>query len=244
MEKFNMESPQVEQPKIGAIGGRSYRDKYGNLITKEEHERIETEFHKQLSEIYEEGVKKVLDVVPFEGSPREQVKAVFDYLLQNVVYNHDFTFDKDGMVDTSNTVRDVGLGRLLDIGYKELPFITGKGICGGLSKVVNDILSRLGIEVVEVKGDTRVLDKTSGVRVKHAWNAVKIGDEDFKHLDIVYAMYCLEDEKLGSKPYIDEYKGEKNPYDFFLVSSEELKKIAPHCNYDEKIFQNSDDRRV
>ena len=92
------------------------------------------------------------------ASDYEKVKAVYEYLINNTVY--DLAYE----------------GRTL----YEL-FYDGRAVCEGYAKAAQYLLNDLGVETIFVTGEgTNELGTDS-----HAWNIVKIG-VDYYHIDVTW----------------------------------------------------------
>jgi len=199
----------------------NYRNSRGEPVSKAEQEKEWSEFRRWVSDCYEAKVAEFVESVPEKASESEKVEAVFDYILNNVSYDHKEP-DAGGCVSVEPY--DLGWGDFrLQMSEKESPLLSGRGVCVGIAPLTEDLLSRLGIESRQLSGETRVVDEETGQRLQHVWNAVRVGGE-YKHLDLVHAMYRLEDDK--------------NPYDFFLVDDARLNEIAPHSGYDKTLFSS------
>lgn len=199
--------------------GINYRNSRGEPVPKVEQEKELLEFRHWVDSQYEAKVAEFVESVPEKASESEKVKAVFDYILNHVSYDHK---EPDASGCVSVEPYDLGWGDFrLQMSEKESPLLSGRGVCAGIAPLTEDLLSRLGIESRQLFGETRVVDEKTGRRLQHVWNAVRVGEE-YKHLDLVHAMYRLEDNK--------------NPYDFFLVDDARLNEFAPHSGYDKTLF--------
>ena len=206
------------EKKTISIGNINYCDSNGSPVPKEKFDEEREKFQEYVGKRYEEEMLSLIEVVPENGSETEKLSSVFDYLLGKIAYDHDQIQNSDGTISTKiyNIYNNWGV----EPNSKFAPLLTGKGICEGIAPMIDDICSRIGIESKVITGVTKIIDSEKGTRLQHAWNIVKIGD-DYKHLDLVYAMYNLEDGK--------------DPYDYFLVDDEKLSSVVPHSYYEDQI---------
>ena len=200
------------------LKGNNYYDSHGNPVSKEKFDTERGEFQEYVNKRYEEEMSSLIEVVPQNGSETEKLSSVFDYLLGKIAYDHDQIQNSDGTISTKiyNIYNDWGV----EPNSKFAPLLTGKGICAGIAPMIDDICSRLGIESKAINGVTKIIDSEKGTRLQHVWNIVKIGDE-YKHLDLVYALYNLEDGN--------------DPHDYFLVDDEKLSAVVPHSYNEDQI---------
>ena len=119
------------------------------------------------------------------------------------------TYDEE----TANEVRSSGNTFILNSSNTAYgPLFTGKSICGGYTDAMALFLDKMGLQNIKVSSDN------------HIWNAVYI-DGVWKHLDLTW-----DDPVVVNGDDVVTY-------DYFLISTEELKKLndGKH-NFDESIF--------
>lgn len=208
----------MEDEKKFIIHKRSFVDSLGSAVSDNDYNQERKIFEESIEREYEEKISRLIESVPENISSSEKLRHVFDYLLENVKYDHSLTKRPDGTVVTKvyKTYNDWGV----ESSSKFAPLLVGSGICAGIALLIDDVCSRLNIESKDIYGRTRPIEEGNAVKTQHVWNLIRINDE-YKHLDLVYALYNLEDGR--------------DPYDFFLIDDEKLKAIAPHCDYEDQL---------
>ena len=199
----------------------NYLDSLGNPVSQEAFDQERQLFEELLEANYEKEVLKIIDTIPENATPLDSLKTIFDYLLENIKYDHNLIYNSDGTVQQKIYKTHNNWG--IESDSKVAPLLTGKGICAGIAPMISDFCARLHIDSKEISGKTKIIDKENSTRISHVWNLVNI-DGEYKHLDLVYALYNLEDGR--------------NPYDFFLISDKKLKEIAPHSDYENQLPNN------
>lgn len=202
------------------IKKRPYCNSLGQEVSKDEYESELTAFHEKIDKEYNRKLDELVASVPLELSVDEKLRFIFSWLVNNIEYDHDVYITKDGYASCLPIPIYNNWG--VNVGQKYGPIFLKKTICSGIVPVVNDLCSRLGIEAFAIRGDTRELE--NGSRLHHIWNVIMI-DGVPKHFDVVYGIYNREDGK--------------DPFEFCLVSDEELQQVGPHCNYDTSLVKNS-----
>lgn len=97
-----------------------------------------------------------------------------------------------------------------EVDYANRVLRSRKAVCTGFALLFKHLLSRAGIEVVNIKGYSRTNDEEAGrpiQRVDHEWNAVRL-DGDWYLLDIAWA-------QTTAKPGPD---GTLLPNDFYFLT--------------------------
>lgn len=117
----------------------------------------------------------------------DKVKAIHDWLLNNVVYD-EAAYTAAGAAATSFTVEG-----LLD---------TGVAVCDGYAKTFQAMAERAGLACIRVTGSAV---NRSGNRESHAWNQVKV-DGQWYNMDVTW------DDPVVSADY-----GDNRCYTYFLV---------------------------
>lgn len=201
------------------IKNRNYYNSLGQIVSKEAFENEWVTFHQKLEEDYNIRIDKLISMVPLDLTQEEKIKFIFNWLANNINYEHNLNYNIDGSVSCSkiNIYNNWGIS----VSDKYAPLLLKKTICSGIVSVVNDICSKLGIESSSIVGETRELE--NGARLKHVWNVIMI-DGLHRHLDVIYGIYNKE-------------KG-MNPLDYCLISDETLRQLGPYCNYDDTLFNH------
>lgn len=199
----------------------TYYNSLGEVVSKEAYENELNCFYQKLNDDYEKRLNKLISLIPLGLSEEEQIRFVFNYLVNNVDYAHETisnNINGYGHFPTIKLYNNWGI----TYGDKYSPLLLKRSVCAGLAPVVNDICAKLGIESTSIYGETKILK--NGSRCKHVWNVIKINGVP-SHLDVVYGIYNRE-------------KG-MDPFEFCLISDEKLRQVGPHGNYDTKIFDNA-----
>ena len=95
----------------------------------------------------------------------QKVKAIHDWLVNNVEYDHEGLESGDAASHTAE-----GL------------FRTGKAVCDGYAKAFQQMAQSAGFEVIQVNGVAR---NSSGKTETHAWNQIKV-DEQWYNIDVTW----------------------------------------------------------
>lgn len=103
-----------------------------------------------------------------EGSEYEREKRVHDYLARRVTYDKEAA-EKHNDTKRSNTIYGI--------------FTEHKGVCEGIAKATQMLLSALNIYCILVTGQSRLADVQE--QGNHAWNLVKI-DGEYSCLDVTW----------------------------------------------------------
>ncbi len=139
--------------------------------------------------LYEEQLKvlSIKALAEMENlSKYEKVEFAHNYIIQNTDYNSD-------AVDNQN---------ILSV------FLNKESVCAGYSKAYQYLLKRSGVYCVFVPG-TSIID---GRNEPHAWNLVKLDDEDFYYIDTTF-----DDSDFFSSKSIQKYN-------YFNITTQELLK--------------------
>lgn len=202
------------------IKNTTYYNSLGQAVTKEVFENEWQAFNQKLDEEYNEQLDELISIIPLYLSQEEKMKFVFNWLVNNINYEHNLDYNNDGSVTCPiiKLYNDWGIG----VSDKYAPLLLKKTICAGIVPVINDLCKRLSIESTSIRGETKKLE--NGARVQHIWNIVTI-DGVPKHYDVIYGIYNRE-------------KG-MNPLDYCLISDETLQQLGPHCNYDATVLNNN-----
>lgn len=134
-------------------------------------------------------------------------KALHDYLVLNVEYDHNWMAD----IYDPNAKRGPGEYALY------FPLIEHSAICGGYTYAYKYLMNLAGVACEEVTGDSTGTDEIAaaiGYRwgVSHAWNIVQI-DGEWYHVDVTW----------------DDLGGERIRYDYFLKSDQAM---SGHSDWD------------
>ena len=142
--------------------GNSYREVHRKEVTLKSQQK-HTVYLNSIQEINwstsDPSVQKAAQLVAGKSSDREKVRAVYNYMVQNISYDHD-------KVDRLN------IFYLPDINDT---FRTQKGICYDYASLFAAMLRSQGIPTRMVKGYSRAIGDGE---VYHAWNEVYLADED------------------------------------------------------------------
>ena len=199
------------------IKNRTYYNSLGQIVSKEIFENEWKAFNQKLDEEYNKQLDELISMIPLDLSQEEKINFIFNWLVNNINYEHNLDYNNDGSVTCP--IIEIYNNWGIRVSDKYAPLLLKKTICTGIVPVLNDICTKLSIESTSIIGKTKKLD--NGARVHHIWNIVTI-DGLPKHCDVVYGIYNRE-------------KG-MNPLDYCLISDETLQQIGPHCNYDATIF--------
>ncbi len=125
----------------------------------------------------------------------EKVHAIYDWLSNNVVYDHDLANSVSGNKPYDN-IKVTGNNSF----YAEGVFDDGVAVCNGIA-IAFSILCRIeGIECYKILGGS--VNPTTKKSVGHAWNKVKIGD--FWYIcDATWASYGNSSTK--KEKHVEEY---------------------------------------
>ena len=104
-------------------------------------------------------VKEIVDSAKVKETIEDKVKAVHNYLKENVVYNRPYQTSTE---EEANWIY-----------YSYGSLINGKSVCDGFSKAFQVIMNELNVPSVQVPGDA--LNSTEDSQ-SHSWNVVQIGD--------------------------------------------------------------------
>ncbi|MGN0771652.1 MAG: transglutaminase domain-containing protein [Christensenellales bacterium] len=116
--------------------------------------------------IYNKAKQVLRDIIDDEMDDFDKVRAIYDWLSCNVIYDHKLASDSATVDETTNATAYYALFGNAAF-YAEGVFDNGLAVCNGIA-IAFVILCRIeGIECYKVIG-------TSG-NVGHAWNKVKIG---------------------------------------------------------------------
>lgn len=110
-------------------------------------------------------------------STREKIKAVHDWMIQNVKYDYE-NYKKGNVPEISHTAK----GALL----------RGIAVCDGYSEAFQKIMNRLGIPCQVIIGEA----DGGG----HAWNKVKIGRK-WRYIDVTFDDPIVNNQNTNTKPY-------------------------------------------
>ena len=198
-----------------SIGGPLYN---GVEITKEEYERIFSEYKRELDELYNSRVDKIINKIK-ERTISKEKRIV---LLYNIFINL-FEIDDSylsGIMPSGSAETIYYKFKDYDIKYasstnKYGPLIFGKGVCKGFSEAFKDICDKMQIKCDLVVGETFM---------GHQWNAVFINNA----LKMVDCFYGIMERRRGG-----------DPQKYLLVSSEQLKSYKTHFNFEESLMKST-----
>jgi len=141
--------------------GNSYRELHRKEVTLKSQQKHAV-YLNSIQEINwstsDPAIQEAARLTAGKSSDREKVRAVYDYMVQNVTYDHD-------KVDQLNTFY------LPDINET---FRNQKGICYDYASLFAAMLRSRGIPIRMVKGYS---DAVGNGEVYHAWNEVYLADE-------------------------------------------------------------------
>lgn len=133
--------------------------------------------------IYNE-VKSIIKHIGIYGNEYEREKRVHDYLTRRVTYDKEAA-EKHNDTKRSNTIYGI--------------FTEHKGVCEGIAKATQMLLSALNIYCILVAGQSRLADVQE--QGNHAWNLVKINGE-YSYLDMTWDL-CLSNNGLIRYDYFN-----------------------------------------
>lgn len=137
-------------------------------------------------EFYANEILKIVNSIPQDASRLEKVLLVHDYIADK------YRYDEDLYSDSSAAVYDA---------YNML--LKGRGVCQAYTLLFTAIMNELDIECTYV----------SSQKANHIWNAVKMEDGYFYHLDVTW-----------DDPYMSAIVSHNN----FLISTEKVIKASPN----------------
>ena len=142
--------------------------------------------------VFEGGVNAQIDevlagIITPEMSEFDKVKAIHDWLLNNVQYDES-AYSAGGAPETSYTVEG-----LLE---------TGLAVCDGYAKTFQLMAERAGLEAIRVTGQAM---SPYGSLESHAWNQVKV-DGQWYNMDVTW-----------DDPVVSEDYGDNRCYTYFMV---------------------------
>ena len=202
------------------IENRTYYNSLGQIVSKEIFENEWKAFNQKLDEEYNKQLDELISMIPLDLSQEEKIKFIFNWLVNNINYEHNLDYNNDGSVTCS--IIEIYNNWGIRVSDKYAPLLLKKTICAGIVPVINDICAKLGIESASIIGETRKLE--NGARVQHIWNIVTINGVS-KHLDVIHGIYNRENGV--------------NPLDYCLISDEALQQLGSHCNYDAMVLNNN-----
>lgn len=88
-------------------------------------------------------------------SDYEKVKTVYEYLIDNTIYDHAYS---------GATIYDL--------------LYHGRSVCNGYARTAQYLLNKLGVEVIYVQGDG--YSYSAGTWESHAWNIVQLGGQYYQ----------------------------------------------------------------
>lgn len=173
--------------------------------TKEEYE----EYKQEMKEVREKAAEIVSATVTADMSDYEIAKALHDYLVLNVEYDHNWMA---GIYNGEIRPAESGI---------YYPLMKYKATCGTYADAYKCLLDLAGVPCEKVRGDSDGTDEIAAALdyrygVSHAWNIVQI-DGEWYHVDVTW----------------DDLGGDDICYDYFLKSDEMLRGHynwnAPHA---------------
>jgi len=173
----------ADHPEYFYVRGNS--NLYQNTGTGEELARFDIQYTNSVDE-YEARMAKIDGIfakikksLPKRATDFDRAKAVYDYLIENVAYDYDYTGNS---LKESETTASYADGALVD----------GKAVCSGYSRAFKMMMDRFGIPCMCVSNKD------------HEWNIVRIEGNCY-HIDVTWAdtaqnsgerYFCVTDTEI------------------------------------------------
>ena len=198
---------------------RSFYNSKGSEVSEEIYQKEYKTFEEDRNKTYNAIIKTIISEIPGDISDKEKLELLYKYLVSNINYDYQ-VLEKpshDGHVySVYYPFKDWGNFKISS-SEKYGTMILKIGICEGIAKVFEDIANMIGISCKTINGKTKIINEETGVRLGHCWNMIHTQDGE-KHIDVTYGIFNK-----------DKKDDEMN---YFYLSSDELKQIGPHCNFE------------
>lgn len=133
-------------------------------------------------EVFDKEIEKVLSKAPKNASAYELEKFAYDYIIDNCEYDYTAA-ESEEKIGNEDNVYGV--------------FVDKKAVCSGYSEAFQLLCSELGIDCVNILGESEEA---------HQWNCVKL-DEEWYQVDVTWG---------------DGENGELCKYDYFNLTDEQM----------------------
>jgi hypothetical protein len=92
-------------------------------------------------------------MIPLDLSQEEKINFIFNWLVNNINYEHNLDYNNDGSVTCP--IIEIYNNWGIRVSDKYAPLLLKKTICAGIVPVLNDICTKLGIESTSIIGKTK-----------------------------------------------------------------------------------------
>ena len=202
------------------IGKRNYYDGKGNEVSEEQFNQEYSNFEQDRKTKYDSIVDTIMSQISQSLSEEQKLELLFSYFVSHINYDYQVLDipNSNGLVSAVYYPFESWGNWKISSSEKYGPIILGIGICAGISEAFEDISKKMGIYCRIINGNTRVINESNGARLGHCWNVLDTPQGE-KHIDVTYGIFNRDKKQ--------------NSLDFFNITTEQLKLIGPHCNFDE-----------
>ena len=135
------------------IKNRTYYNSLGQIVSKEIFENEWKAFNQKLDKEQNKQLDELISMIPLDLSQEEKINFIFNWLVNNINYEHNLDYNNDGSVTCP--IIEIYNNWGIRVSDKYAPLLLKKTICAGIVPVLNDICTKLGIESTSIIGKTK-----------------------------------------------------------------------------------------